>query len=131
MVDVLKKEMNMTFDEAVDHIQKILQEQGFTVLMIKSIDEIFKIKLGITDYPKYTTILACGAKLAKMALDVSFDAGLLFPCSFVVYEQEGKIFVSHVSIMKATEELGLAPSEKMAPVIKTTSEMVHAAWDRF
>jgi uncharacterized protein (DUF302 family) len=131
LADVLKKELNMTFDEAVTHIEKVLGEQGFTVLMTKSIDEIFKIKLSITDYPRYTTILACNASLAKMALDASFNGGLLFPCSFVVYEQDGKIIVSHISIMKATEELGLVPSEDMAAVIKASGEMVHAAWDKF
>lgn len=131
MVEVLKKEMSMNFNEAVEHVENIVKNEGFSILLTKSIDEIFQKKLGITDHPRYTTILTCGPVLAKMGLEASLNVGLLFPCSFVVYEEDGKVIVSHVSIMKIAEEIGLASPEAMAPVIKTTSEMVHAAWDRF
>lgn len=131
MVDYLKKELNMEFDAAVEHVRKITEEEGFSILLVKSIDEIFKKKLGIEDYPRYTTILACAPEYAKGALDVSKLMGYLFPCSFVVYEDEGKTFVGHVSIMKIGPEVGLAPAEEMTPVIKMTGEGVHRAWDRF
>ncbi|NHJ48621.1 MAG: DUF302 domain-containing protein [Asgard group archaeon] len=129
MVNILKKELNMSFDEAVSKVEDTLVKHGFTVLMTKSLDEIFKIKLGIDNHPRYTTILACGAKLAKMAIDASLDVGLVFPCSFVVYEENDKIIVSHASIMKMADELGLASHESMVPVIKTASEYVHLVWD--
>ena len=80
-------------------------------------------------YPRFTTILACAPELAKAALDVSLDVGALFPCSFVVYENEGKIFVMHTSIMKAAAETGLAPKDAMAPVIEMTGRRVHKVWD--
>ncbi|HUT82091.1 MAG TPA: DUF302 domain-containing protein [Candidatus Bathyarchaeia archaeon] len=131
MVNILKKELSMSFAEAVSHVEKILGEEGFSVMLVKSIDEIFKKKLGVENHPKYTTILACGPKLAKMALEASYDVGLLFPCSFVVYEKEDKIIVSHASIMTIAKEVGLASEEAMKPVIEVTSKMVHAAWDRF
>jgi len=131
MVDVLRKELAMGFDEAVERVERIVKEEGFSVLLTKSIDEIMKKKLGLADYPRYTIILGCAPELAKMALDVSKDVGNLFPCSFAVYEDDGGVFVSHVSIMRAAVELGLAPADQMAPVIKRTGEKVHAAWDRF
>ena len=131
MVDYLKKKLDMDFDKAVEHVKTIVEEEGFSVLLVKSIDSIFKKKLNIPDYPKYTTILACAPEYAKGALDVSKLAGFLFPCSFVVYEDEGSIFVGHVSIMKIAPEVGLAPEEEMVPVIKMTGEGVHRAWDRF
>ena len=131
MVDILKKELKMDFDSAVKRVEKIVSEEGFSVMLIKPIDEIFKMKLGLKDYPKYTTILACGAQFAKAAMDVSKDVGLLFPCSFVVYEEGEKIYVSHTSIMKIAPEIGLASYEDMKPVIEMTGKAVHAAWDRF
>jgi len=131
LVDILKKELDMDFDSAVEHVTKIVKEEGFSVLVVKAIDEIFKEKLGISDHPRYTTILACGAKLAKMGLEASFNVGLLFPCSFVVYEEDGKVIVSHASIMKIAKEVGLAPAEKMDPVIEVTSKTIHNAWIRF
>lgn len=131
MVDVLKKEVLADFDEAIERVEKIITEEGFSILLTKSIDEIMKKKLGLEDYPRYTIILACAPELAKMALDVSKDIGNLFPCSFVVYEDDKKVFVSHLSIMKTATEIGLAPANKMAPVIKKTGEKVRAAWVKF
>lgn len=131
MVDILKKKLEMKFDNAVKHVEEIVKDEGFSVLMVKAIHDIFKQKLGVEEYPRYTMICACGAKLAKAALDVSKNMGLLFPCSFVVYEDQGEVFVAHVSIMKMGPEVGLAPADKMQPVIEMTGEMVGRAWSRF
>ena len=120
----------MDFDKAVERVEKIIVEEGFSHMLTKSIDEIFKKKLGI-DYDRYTIILSCGPEFAKGALDVSKNVGLLFPCSFVVYEETGKVYVSHASIMKIAPEAGLAPADKMKPVIEMTGKAVHAAWIRF
>jgi len=130
LVDILKKELTMSFDDAVAHVEKIIVEEGFSHMLTKPIHQIFKDKLGI-DYEKYTIILACAPEYAKAALDVSKQVGLLFPCSFVVYEDNGKVYVSHASIMKIAPEAGLAPLDEMKPVIEMTGKGVHAAWDRF
>jgi uncharacterized protein (DUF302 family) len=130
MVDILKKELEMDFDEAVERVVKIIIEEGFSHMLTKSIDEIFKKKLGI-DYDRYTIILACAPEFAKAALDVSKNVGLLFPCSFVVYEENKKVYVSHASIMKVAPEAGLAAASDMKPVIEMTGKAVHAAWEKF
>jgi len=130
MVDFLKKELDMDFDEAVERVEAIVQEEGFSHMLTKEISMIFKKKLGI-DYPRYTIILACGPEFAKAALDVSKNVGLLFPCSFVVYMDEGKVYVSHISIMKIAPAIGIAPADEMQPVIEMTGKAVHKAWDRF
>lgn len=130
MVEILRKEVSMNFDEAVKLVEEVLKAEGFSVLLIKNIDEVIKSKLGLNYYPRYTTILACSADLAKMALDISKDVGTLFPCSFVVYEEDGKIIIAHISIMKASVELNIVSSEVMAPVIKKTSEYIQAVWKK-
>ena len=130
MVNILRKEMDMEFDDAVAHVEKVVSEEGFTVLMVKAIDEVIKKKLDVDVYPRYTSIMACGADLAKMALDVSKDVGTLFPCSFVVYEENNKIIVAHVSIMKMSTELGFVTQEKMAHVIEETSKRVQTVWGK-
>lgn len=131
MVEILRKELEMDFESAVKHIEKVVSDEGFSVLMVKAIDEVIKNKLGVEEYPRYTTIMACGADLAKMALDVSKDVGTLFPCSFVVYEEDNKVMVAHVSIMKMSTELGIVTQEKMAHVIEETSKRVQSAWGKF
>lgn len=129
MVDVLRKEMQVGFDEAVKRVERACEEEGFGLLLTKDIDKVFKKNLGV-DYTKYTFVLACAPELAKMALDASKNVGTLFPCSFVVYEDHGKIFVAHTSIMRAASELGLAPADAMAPVIEETGKRIGRVWDR-
>ncbi len=131
MVDYLKKELNMSFEDAVAHVEKIIQEEGFSHMLTKSIDQIFKKKLEIDYDYKITIILACGPEFAKGALDVTWKMGMLFPCSFAVYEKDGMVFVAHISIMKIGKELFTDVSDKMGPVIKMTGEAVHRAWNRF
>ena len=131
MVEVLRKELSMSYEDALEHVKATVSEQ-FTVLFVQAIDEVIRKKLNLSDYPlKYTTILACRANLAKMALDVSLDVGTIMPCSFTVYEEDSKVYVAHVSIMKMAKELGLADGQLMKPVIEETGKHVNAVWDKF
>lgn len=130
MVEILKKELDCSFEEALDRAKAEISKE-FSVMMVKSIDEVIKKKLDIADYPlKYTTILACNPEIAKMALDVSEDVGTLMPCSFVVYEKEERVFVAHVSIMKIAPEVGITGEEKMKTIIDKTGEKVSKVWEK-
>ena len=129
MPEILRKELDMGFEEAVKHVEKLVVDGGFTILLTKGMHDMFKMKLGIENYPKRTFILACSAELAKMAMDVSTNMSLVMPCSFVVAEEEGKVVVTHSSIMKMGVELGFAPEGPMQPVIEETGKRVHMVWD--
>lgn len=129
MVDVLKKEVSLDFDAAVKRVEEACTSEGFGLLLTKAIDKVFKEKLGV-DSSRYTFVLACAPELAKMALDASKNVGTLFPCSFVVYEEDGKVIVAHTSIMRAASELGLATKESMEPVIEETGKRVSKVWAR-
>ena len=130
MVEILKKKLEMAFDDAVQHVSKIVEEEGFSILLTKALDQIFTKKLGVTDYPRYTFILACAPKFAKAGLDVSKNVGLLYPCSFVVYEDEGTVFAAHSSLMRIAAEIGFAPVDAMQSVIEMTGEGVSRVWSR-
>lgn len=130
MVDVLRKEVPYGFDEAVKRVEEACVSEEFGLQLTKGVHDIFKQKLGIDDYPRYTVILVCNPQLAKMALDASKDIGTIFPCSFVVYEEDGKVKVSHTSIMKIATETGLASKEVMAPIIEETGKRIKKVWDK-
>lgn len=129
MVDVLRKESSYSFDETVKRTEEALASEGFGHLLSKGLHEMFKLKLG-ADIPKYTIVLACSPELAKMGLEASLDVGTLYPCSFVVYEDDDNVMVSHTSIMRAASELGLATTDAMAPVIEETGKRVHRVWEK-
>jgi len=127
-MEFLEKKLEMDFESAVKYVEKRVIEGGFNVMLVKSIDEIIETKLGLNNYPKYSMVLACSPEFAKMALDVSKLNGLLFPCSFVVYENEGEIVVGHISIMKISTVIGLTETEEMNEVIEKTGEAVDLIW---
>ncbi|MHA2311637.1 MAG: DUF302 domain-containing protein [Candidatus Thorarchaeota archaeon] len=131
MPEILRKELDMSFDDAVKRVETLSEEGGFTVMLTKGMHDMFKKKLGIDDYPRRTFILACAPDLAKKAVDISPDMSLVMPCSFVVAEEDGKVVVTHSSVMKMGVELGFAPEEPMKPLVEETSKRVHKVWDRF
>lgn len=128
-MDILKKELNMDFDEAIEKVKSALQDGGFGVLSSIDISTLLKQKLQLDEYRKCTTILACNPILADRALDASINMSTLFPCSFVVYEEDGKTMLSHISIMKIGRELGIADKEKMDAVVELTGKKVKAIWE--
>ena len=130
MADILRKEVQMSFEDAVKKVERLSEEEGFTILLTKGMHDMFKKKLGVDDFPRTTFILACSAELSKMAMDVSADMALVMPCSFVVSEEDGRVIVSHSSIMKMVVELGFAPEGPMKPVIEETGRRIHKVWDR-
>jgi uncharacterized protein (DUF302 family) len=130
MPEILRKEVQMSFEDTVKRVETLIEEGGFTILLTKGMHDMFKKKLGIDDYPRRTFILACSADLAKKAVDVSPDMSLVMPCSFVVAEEDGKVVVTHSSIMKMGVELGFAPERPMKPVIEETGVRVHKVWDK-
>ena len=129
MVGILRKEVSYPFDETVDRVEKACTSEGFGVLLTKEVDTLFREKLGV-EYSRFTLILACAPELAKKALDISKDVGTIFPCSFVVYEDDNKVMVAHTSIMKIAAEVGLTPREAMVPVIEETGIRVRRVWDK-
>jgi len=129
MVEVVRKKVSYSYEEAIKKVENALSAEGFALLLTKDLSDIFKKKLGVEDYPKYSFILACKPELAKMALDVSKDTGTLFPCSFVVYEDGDEVYVGHSSIMQIAAETNLAPADDMAPVIYETGKSIGPVWD--
>ena len=130
MVDVLRKESSYTFDETVKRVEEACVSEGFGLQLTKGIHDILKEKRGIENYPKFTAVLVCNPDLAKTALDISRDMGTIFPCSFTIYEEDGKVKVAHTSIMKAGVELGLAPQEAMKDLIDETSKRIKKVWEK-
>ena len=130
MVEVLRKEVPYGFDEAVKKVEDACVSEGFGLQLTKGLHDILKQKLGIEDYPKYTAILVCNPHLAKKAIEISKDMGTIFPCSFTVYEEDGKVKVAHTSIMKLGAETGLADKDAMQDLIEETGKAVKKVWDK-
>ncbi len=99
------KEVDMTFEEALEAIPKKLKEEGFGILTKIDLKEKLKEKLGI-DFKNYVILGACNPPLAYRALLGEKNIGLLLPCNVIVYEDEGKTFVSAIRPTVAMSMIG-------------------------
>ncbi len=97
-----KKEINSEFNGAVESVKDELKKQGFGVLTGINVKETLKKKLDI-NYENYIILGACNPEFAYNALKAEKDIGLLLPCNVIIYQTNGKTFVSVINPRVAME----------------------------
>jgi uncharacterized protein (DUF302 family) len=91
-----RKQVDYSYEEAVEKITAALKEQGFGVLTTVDMQATFKKKLDI-DTRQYILLGACNPVLANRAVNTELEIGLLLPCNVIVYvNDDGKTIVSIV-----------------------------------
>ncbi len=89
-----RKQVDYSYEEAIEKITAALKEQGFGVLTTVDMKATFKKKLDI-DTRQYILLGACNPVLANRAVNTELEIGLLLPCNVIVYvNDDGKTIVS-------------------------------------
>ncbi len=104
-----KKQVNTSFEEALQRTRGELHQEGFGVLTEIDVKATLKKKLNV-DYDNYLILGACNPPFAYQALQAEQDIGLLLPCNVIVYEHEGRTFVSAIL---PTVAMGMVKNEKL------------------
>jgi uncharacterized protein (DUF302 family) len=91
----IKKQINLSYDEAIEKIKKELSKEGFGVLTEIDVKATLKKKIDV-DFDKYVILGACNPNLAYKALQSEQDIGLLLPCNVIVYEKNNITYVSAI-----------------------------------
>jgi uncharacterized protein (DUF302 family) len=104
------KELNMTYEEALEKLPGALEAEGFGILTEIDAKAVLKKKLDV-DFRKYKIFGACNSSFAYQALQAETEIGLLLPCNIIVYESDtGKAVVmamDPIAIMGLIEKEGV------------------------
>jgi uncharacterized protein (DUF302 family) len=121
-----KKQVDVSFENALRKTKEELQEEGFGVLTEIDVKSTLKKKLNV-EFDSYLILGACNPAFAYQALQAEKDIGLLLPCNVIVFTQGGKTFVSAIlptvamSIVENDNLRGIATQveEKLKKVISS------------
>jgi uncharacterized protein (DUF302 family) len=114
----IKKQIDMTYEDAVEKARQELQKEGFGVLTEIDVKATLKKKLDI-DFDKYIILGACNPSMAHKALLIEQDIGLMLPCNVIVYEKDGKVFVSGIKPTVAMQMIDNDSLKKLAYEVET------------
>lgn len=101
----IKKEVKLSYEEAVEKAREELKKEGFGVLTEIDVKATLKKKLDV-DVDKYIILGACNPSMAHKALQAEQDLGLMLPCNTIVYEKDGKVFVGAIKPSVQMEKIG-------------------------
>jgi uncharacterized protein (DUF302 family) len=124
--------LEMDHEDAIEHVREVCTNVGFGIPVEFSPSELLNEKVD-ADRDPYYVLGACNPEIANRALDETLRIGGLFPCNMIVWEEEpGKQRVYHLSIMKITRLLDLAPdNDEWEAIVETTGELTEEAFERF
>ncbi len=89
------KELDMSFEQAIEKTKTELQVEGFGVLTEIDVKTTLEAKLGVS-MEEYTILGACHPATAYQAIQAELELGLMLPCNFIVYQKDKKVFVSSI-----------------------------------
>jgi uncharacterized protein (DUF302 family) len=119
------KEIDLTFDVALEKVGEELQKEGFKVLTTIDVQAKFKEKLNI-DFPKYMILGACNPKLAHKAISIEWDIGLLLPCNIIVYEKDGRV---GFGVMKPSEGMAIVENDALRDLANEVESKLKRVFD--
>ena len=122
--------LEMDHAAAIEHVRETAESAGFGVPVEFSPSDMLNEKVD-ADRDPYYVLGACNPAVADRALDESLKQGALFPCNFVIWQEEpGMQRVYHVSIMRIGRLVGIAPdNDAWDGIVEDTGELVEAFFE--
>lgn len=121
------KIVDLSFDDAIEHVTHALQGEGFGVLADIDVAGAMKKKLN-QDMPPYRILGACNPPLAHRALECEPSIGLLLPCNVVVRQDAaGAVHVEFMDPNAVLELVGKPEIAQLAGEVRQRLERVMQA----
>lgn len=85
-------QVNKSFEEIVEKISQLSEKHKFRVQHIHRVSQVLNEK-GF-DIENYAIIEICNPKFAHLVLSKNKTYGIILPCKILVYEKDGKNYVT-------------------------------------
>ena len=122
----MRKELALSFDDALARIPEALKTEGFGVLTEIDVQDTLRKKLGV-EFRRYRILGACNPQLAHQALSTQLEIGLLLPCNVIVYEEPGgRSVVAAVDPLATIAATGGDDLRELAATVRASLERVLA-----
>jgi len=96
MAYYFSKTLDMSFDNAIEHVTERLGNEGFGIITEIDVTATFKKKLDV-DFKNYRILGACSPSHAYKALSSEDKVGTMLPCNVIVQDTEdGKVEVAAI-----------------------------------
>ena len=110
------------YETALEQVTDALKAEGFGILTSVDMQATLREKLG-AQFRKYSILGACNPALAQKALTQDLEAGLVLPCTVVVYEDDGGSSISIADPLAVVDLLG-------NPILRPIAEEAQAKLKR-
>ena len=118
------KEVQLSFQEAIDKATDELKKEGFGILTEIDVKETLKKKLGV-DFRKYKILGACNPPFAYRALLAEPHIGTMLPCNVIVQElEDGTIEVAAIDPLSSMQAIVNSALQPIAEEIRDKLKLV-------
>jgi uncharacterized protein (DUF302 family) len=118
------RDVDRSFDGAIEAVTEQLKERGFGVLTRIDVKETLKKKIDV-DFRPYVILGACNPRFAHRALSAEPNIGAMLPCNVVVQQtEEGKV---NVSAVDPVASMSAVDNPQLAELAGEVRELLRAA----
>ena len=112
------------FDAAIEAVTEALKVEEFDVLTRIDVDSVFRAEIG-THFRPYTILGACNPQLARIALTIAPEVGLMLPCNVTIEADiDGSVIrIANPTIFMQTKKLWFDEELRSATYEATTRLM--------
>ena len=118
------KDVDYSFDTAIEKVSDALGKEGFGILTQIDVKETLKKKLDV-DFYRYQILGACNPAFAYKALQTEDKIGTMLPCNIIVQEKgEGKVEVSAVDPLASMQAIENPDLKVIAEEVRVKLKLV-------
>jgi len=107
------KEVNVSFEKAIEKVTEELSIEGFGILTEIDVKQTLKKKLDV-DFKKYKILGACNPHFAHKALLAEDKIGTMLPCNVIVEEHENGVV--EVSVVSPTASMASVENDTLSQI---------------